>query len=173
MVNHEVFLITSQTESHRSGCIATWVMPASLQQGVPRFCFLSSPLNYTHQLIMESKQFGIQLLASDQYPLLADFGLGSGRDSDKFANQTMMSESPVPLVAHTCAWAVAHLEHSFDFGERVAIIGRVIDQQTEQGKQPLTKNDGFDRLDDEKTALLAKKHKTLAIQSEENWPLSH
>ena len=161
--NHEVFVITANGEPS-SGFIATWVLPASLVPGTPRLLVLASPLNYTTQLIRDSKKFVVNLLADDQSSLIPHFGLLSGKSQDKLASIDHQESDFGPLLDHTCGYAQCLLSKEVDLGERVILIGDV-EHHTVHPKEALTKNHGFGSLPEEIRQQLVEKHRTLGEES--------
>ncbi|MFW7380765.1 MAG: flavin reductase [Oligoflexus sp.] len=166
IVDHEVFAITAHTAAARSGMIATWVLPASIQQGYPQCLFLSSPYNFTHELIMESKRFVIHLLSSSQSALLGQLGLGSGRDHDKLKELAYgLSPEGDIILSDTCGYAVCSVKNSFALDERVAIVGEVLQQKVFADKTALTKKAAFANVSPEIRDRLHAKQKEVAART--------
>ena len=167
LTDHEVFLLTcADNEGRKSGMIATWVLPASLLPDTPRLMFLSSPLNYTHELMLAKGSFVVHLLASDQFGMVPQFGLHSGRAQDKFDNIDMVcSNGGHPIVQGTCGWAECKVAANYDMGERVMVVGEVTSQKCFDNKKALTKRMAFSSLAPEVRNQLAEKHKSLGESS--------
>ena len=170
LTNHEVFLISAQNNGKRSAFIATWCLPASLLPNTPRLMFLGSPLNYTMQLIEESKMFAVTLLAKDQADYLLKFGLESGKGLDKFAEiELEENKFNIPIVKNSCGWSICKLNEIHDIGERKIVLGEVLEQKCFSEKSVLKKKEAFASLDDNSVKLLKAKHKVLGEASRELW----
>lgn len=167
LVDHEVFAITAHSAEARSGMIATWVLPASIQSGYPECLFLSSPLNFTHSLIMQSQRFVIHLLAEEQAELVGQLGLSSGRDSDKLKTVAhSVTKQGDLIIKDCCGFAVCEVKQSFSLAERVAIVGRVLHQEVYSERKALTKKAAFARVSPEILAALHAKQKEIAEKSQ-------
>ena len=173
LVDHEIFLITTAYENERSGFIATWVMPASIQKGTPRIALMSSPLNYSHSLIEKSKKMVIHLLSRPQAPLLEKFGIISGKDHDKFQGVPLDLIHQIPVIQGTCGWARTQVDNIFDIGERCIVIANVLEQRTYPERTPLRKKAAFADLPKAVQKKLAEKHQHLAQQSAHIWPIDN
>jgi flavin reductase (DIM6/NTAB) family NADH-FMN oxidoreductase RutF len=167
-VDHEVFAITAHHEGRRSGFIATWVLPASIQEGYPQCLILSSPGNYTHELILASKRLVLHLLGRDQAELLPLLGLDSGRDHpDKLAKVEgqIVGDHADFILSNTCGYAVCQLQQRFALDEREALVGQVLHQEIVPGASALTKRQAFADLDDESRMRLQEKQKEVAARA--------
>jgi len=166
LVDHEVFAITAHTAHARSGMIATWVLPASIQAGYPECLILSSPDNFTHKLIMESRRFVIHLLSDQQSDLLGKLGLSSGRDVDKLSQVNhRLSSSGDLVIQNTCGYAICEVKEFFTLAERVAVIGRVLQQEFAPELQALTKKAAFTKVSPDIRDKLYAKQKEVAARS--------
>jgi flavin reductase (DIM6/NTAB) family NADH-FMN oxidoreductase RutF len=163
LVDHEVFAVSASAQGRRSACIATWVLPTTLRAQQPQCLFLSSPLNFTHQLIRGSRRFVLQLLSEGQEPLLPRLGLRSGRETDKLeAIDHRITAAGDIILEGTCGYLVAEVQEEFSLSERVAFIGRVLEQRVFTEKKPLKKMAAFNALDPQTRAQLEAKRGQMA-----------
>ncbi len=142
--NHDIFVITAAHDGKESGQIATWIMPATLVPDHPRIVAVISPQNYTHGLIDASGYFIVSLLSDEQYNLVPVFGLYSGRTTDKFHGLGM--DRPVrgiPILKHTCGWALCRIVDRLDSGDRVIYLADIIEQNIHPNRIPLKKAEAF------------------------------
>lgn len=168
--NHEVYAITANTEDGGPcGFTATWVLPASLLPGTPRSLVLASPLNYTTGFIRSGKRLVLHMLASGQAELMAQLGLASGRDHDKFAGIAWQSSAYGPLLAGVLGYEQCRLVHEVDLGERLLLVLERDSGEVFAGKEPLTKQAAFAALPSDKVAALRERHKVLGAESQSLW----
>lgn len=162
--NHEVYLL-SANGSPPSGFIATWVLPASLQSNNERCVVLASPLNYTTELILNSKKFVLHLLSDQQLDLLPRFGIPSGREGDKFSGARVLEDEFGPLVEGVLGYQRCELITTFDLGERILLVGEFKGGEVKAQGKPLRKKDAFSRLDAKIVEELTQKHRVMAEAS--------
>ncbi len=159
LTDHEIYIVTARADGRENGQIATWVMPATLVPDTPRAAVILSPLNYTHELILKSGRFALNMLSDQQAGLVPLFGLLSGRDVDKFDGLALeRSPSGLPLPAGTCGWAECVVAASIDAGDRRLYLADITGQRVYKGRIPLKKSDAFAAQDDEIRDMLIRKH---------------
>jgi flavin reductase (DIM6/NTAB) family NADH-FMN oxidoreductase RutF len=79
---------------------------------------------------MASKAFAIHILASDQRELSDRFAMKGG---DKFAGlECTQGVSDIPLLPHYSACFQCTLEHQYDGGDHIILVGRVVDFEDQQ-----------------------------------------
>jgi len=86
-LDRELWLVTSQARGCRSGLIATSVLQASIVPDLPRVLVSIAQQHFTCELIEHSGSFALHLLGQDDIAWVRRFGLRSGRDVDKLAEQ--------------------------------------------------------------------------------------
>lgn len=170
LVDHEVFALTAVGGAKESACIATWVLPSSIQEAYPECIVLSSPHNYTHELILSSKRFVLHLLAEDQATHLIHLGVDSGRQHNKLKRvpykRAERGNSLYDIVLDGVAgYRVCQLEKTFELDERVVLVGRVITEQLSEGLKALTKSAAFAALSDSDQQILRQKQQEIAAKS--------
>lgn len=147
LTNHELFVIAAAHEAQRSGMIVTWLMPATLVADRPRIVAALSVMNYTVDLIRESGRFLAQMLSETQASYVEHFGGQSGRNRDKFAEVPHQpGPDGLPLLTGCCGWMLCEVVKQLDLGDRVIIVGDVLQQHRESDVAPLRKQHAFASL---------------------------
>ena len=84
-ITYGLYVVTARDGEKRNGCIVNTVVQVA---GEPCQVSVSvSKLNFTHDMIMKTGQFGVAVLEQDTpLPFIGIFGFRSGRDYDKFAH---------------------------------------------------------------------------------------
>ena len=139
LTDRELWLITAAAGDRRGGLIATFVSHASLVPELPRILVAVAKQHHTWQLIEASGAFAAHLLSEQNLELAWRFGLGSGRDLDKFAglaNETAASGSPI--VGGTLGWLDCRVEARLDTGDRTVYVAEVLAAKRLLDSPPLT-----------------------------------
>ncbi|KGF74045.1 hypothetical protein DO97_00600 [Neosynechococcus sphagnicola sy1] len=158
LTDHEIYVITAAHNGHMSGQVATWVMLTTLVTDQMRVTASLSPLNATCELIHQSRCFVVNLLAEGQHQWLPHFGLQSSREINKFAGITpQLTDTGIPILPGTCGWALCHIGHQVDLGDRILYIADVIAQELSPDRTPLRKNAAFAALPADVMQALATK----------------
>jgi flavin reductase (DIM6/NTAB) family NADH-FMN oxidoreductase RutF len=164
--NQEIYIVTAAHGGQVSGQATTWITLASLIPEHPRVTAIISPRNYTFALIRSSGQFILNLLAEGQQDWVSRFGLQSTRDVDKFAGiATQFSAKGIPILPDTCGWAECTVIQTVDLGDRMVFIADVIQQQVQEHRKPLRRQEALATLPLEITQALTAK-RLLDIESE-------
>ena len=147
LTNHELYVVTAAHNGKENGQIASWIFPATLVAGTPRLVAVLSPMNFTYQLIRESRRFTVQLLSANQDDLVPRFGLLTGKSIDKFRGLSLQrTASGLPLLEGTCGWIECTIIDEIDSGDRMIVLAEVVEQQVYPDKYPLRKLDAFMKL---------------------------
>ncbi len=162
ITDHEVFVITAGAARERCGFTATWVMPATLLPGTPRFVIMASPLNHSLTVMRKTKRFVLHMLSENQARVMATFGLGSSATTDKFAGLAWHDHTHGPVLEGTCGYQYCSLIHEVDLGERIVLLGETREGVLNEGVPPLTKQSAFAALDAETVSELKAKHAAMA-----------
>jgi flavin reductase (DIM6/NTAB) family NADH-FMN oxidoreductase RutF len=127
-VDRAVWVVTASAEGKgRSGLLATWVMPSSLDRSMPMVSVSLGRQNLTAELVDASGAFVLHLLRPDQAALALDFGLRSGRDVDKFAGlQVTASATGAPILVDCLAALDCRLLKKIDIADRLCIWAEVV-----------------------------------------------
>ncbi|HEV3006792.1 MAG TPA: flavin reductase family protein [Pirellulales bacterium] len=141
--DRELWLVTAQAGSRRGGLIATFVSHASLVPELPRVLIAVALQHHTWELIESSGAFGLHLIGEEQLDWVWQFGLQSGRDTDKLAGLTFETAvTGSPLLSTALGWLDCRVEARLDTGDRTAYLAQVVAARTIRDAPPLT----FQRL---------------------------
>src|SRR5512141_2064211 len=78
-----IVAITTSANGKRNGLIVNSAQRASLVPAFMRVSMYISKTNLTHELIWASGVFGLHLLRADQWNVVRELGIDSGRERDK------------------------------------------------------------------------------------------
>ena len=121
-------IITVHARGKDNAMAAAWHCPLSFTP--PLFGVSISPKRFTHDLIMEAKEFGVNFMPMEKAELIASVGGTSGREVDKFHRFQMAKGKPrktsVPLLADAYACYECQLVEYKTYGDHVLIVGRVV-----------------------------------------------
>ena len=134
-----VALITVATAAHTNVMTAGWASPVS---SAPPILMVSvAPARFTHDLILEAKEFGVSILADDQKKLSELAGTLSGRKKDKLSLpgfETFASEKiKAPLIKGARAWFECKLHSHHTVGDHTVFYGTVLAIKVDGSKSPL------------------------------------
>lgn len=165
-VDHEVFAITAHHDGKRTASIATWVLPSSIQPGYPECMILSSPHNFTHELMLSSGRFVLHLLAKEQAKHLLALGIESGRNTDKLGSVAHTVNNTKDIILDgVVGYRVCTITKTFQLAERVAVVGKLEQEQLYPEKKALSKKYAFSALSPEERQSLQDKQKQVAEKS--------
>jgi len=123
---HGVYIVTTRTKEAINGMTASWVSQVSLNP-LLLMASIASP-RYTHDLIMESRVFAINVLTRDQVDLGKRFGYKSGRKVDKFAGlEYFAAKTGSPILPQAYAYFDLRLMDTFPAGDHTLFVGEVLD----------------------------------------------
>jgi flavin reductase (DIM6/NTAB) family NADH-FMN oxidoreductase RutF len=97
--------------------------------------------NYTHELILERKQFTISILdKKTPMSLIGTFGFKCGRTMNKMEHVTcIQKETLVPIITdYTVAYIEARLINQLDVGTHTIFIGEVVNADDLTNEEPMT-----------------------------------
>lgn len=131
-LSYGLFVLTSALDGKDSGCI---INTAGQVTTVPnRISITVNKTNYTHDLIMASKQFNISILSEKaDFAPFKRFGFQSGRDVDKFSHYTACKRSQNGLyyiTEGTNGYISGTVEQSIDLGTHTMFIAQVTDMES-------------------------------------------
>lgn len=127
-------IITVHARGKDNAMAAAWHCPLSFTP--PLYGVSISPKRFTHDLIMEAKEFGVNFMPMEKAELIASVGGSSGREEDKFHRFQMAKEKPlktsVPLLADAYACYECRLVAHQTYGDHVWFVGQVVASHFEQ-----------------------------------------
>jgi flavin reductase (DIM6/NTAB) family NADH-FMN oxidoreductase RutF len=142
--SESVTVVTVKKDDKVNAMTAAWAIPVSHRPAL--IVVHIAPQRYTHDLIMEAKEFGLSVLAEDQMEISQHAGTTSGRKIDKFEKGTMKqkpSKVIAPPVLEGCAATMeCKLEKAIAMGDHTIFVGRVVAMERDLSKKPLTLHRG-------------------------------
>ena len=121
---HGVYVITTRLGEKVNGMTASWVAQVSLK---PLLLMVSiAPPRYTHDLIMGSGIFAVNVLKAGQVDLGKRFGFQSGRKVDKFAGlEYEAAVTGAPILPQAYAYFDLKLVTTVPAGDQNLFLGEV------------------------------------------------
>lgn len=134
-----VAIVTVKKGETLNAMTAAWTIPVSHQPAL--VVVHIAPQRYSHDLVVEAKEFGLSILADDQMELAQHAGTESGRKADKFASG-LLKQKPskmigAPVLEGCAATIECKLEKAVAMGDHTIFVGRVVAMETNPKKKPL------------------------------------
>lgn len=127
LLDRELWIVTAAHGGQRSGLVATWISPASIDPQRPMLLAALAPNHCTAQLVLKSGWLAAHLLRRDQVELAWNFARDSGRQRDKLAGLPLRDERlPPPVLADCLGWLVCRAVACCDLYDRWLIWGAVV-----------------------------------------------
>jgi flavin reductase (DIM6/NTAB) family NADH-FMN oxidoreductase RutF len=138
-LDRELWLVTAQDGTRRSGLIATFVNAASIVAELPRMLVSLSRQHRTWELVQASGALALHLLNEQNLEWVWRFGLASGADHDKFAGLPVrQGQTGSPLLDDCVGWMDCRVETSLDVGDRTVYVVQVVESRVHNFATPLT-----------------------------------
>jgi flavin reductase (DIM6/NTAB) family NADH-FMN oxidoreductase RutF len=142
--SESVAVVTVRAGDKINAMTAAWAIPVSQRPAL--VVVHIAPQRYTHDLIMETGEFGLSILADDQVEVSQHAGTVSGRKVDKFESGIMKQKTPkktsTPLIEGAAATMECKLEKAIAMGDHTIFVGRVVALEKDEGKKPLVLHRG-------------------------------
>jgi len=142
---NSVTIISVKTEQEENMMAAAWI--GTVSHAPPQIYVAIHPNRHTHDLIMESKKFGVSILAEDQRELSTYAGTVSGRDENKIDKEKFEffygEKTGVPLIMDALTCLECEVVNHITTGDHTTFIGEIINNITDETKNPLVL---FDRV---------------------------
>lgn len=140
-IDREIWIVTVASGVRRGGLVATWVSQTSIDREHPVVFAGIAPNHFTAELIDSSGAFGLHLITGDQVHHAWNFGIGSGRDRDKFAGvETLAGPTGSPILRDCLAWLDCRVFAVERTGDRNFYWADVADGETVASGSPLTES---------------------------------
>jgi len=137
-LDSEIFVLTAADGDRRNGQIVCWVVPATIVPQVPRIIVGVGRLNYTRELIEESRRFALNLLGRDQWRWVPHFGFRSGREVDKLASVPWeRGHTGSPLLPGVVGYLECAVRSVLDAGAHFFYVADVLEGRLVAGGEPL------------------------------------
>lgn len=134
-----VALVTVATSKHTNVMTVGWASPVSSKP--PILMVSIAPQRFTHDLILEAKEFGVSILADDQKKLSEVAGTLTGSKTDKLAMPEFATfgsaKINAPLVEGARAWFECALHSHETVGDHTVFYGTVLRSTFDESKSPL------------------------------------
>ena len=121
-------IITAQAKGKDNAMAAAWHMPISLSP--PIYAVSISPNRFTYQLIVDSKEFGVNFLPFEQAEKVASLGGSSGQEIDKFQRFGIDRDKPakttVPILKDAYATYECRLLDDREYGDHRLLVGEIV-----------------------------------------------
>lgn len=121
-------IVTASAKGKDDAMTAAWHSFISLRP--PLYGVAVTSKRFTYQLIMESREFGINFIPSEKASLAAAIGGTSGQQIDKFERLNIEKEKPVKTAAPILNDAYAAYEcmllDSKVYGDHIWIVGEIV-----------------------------------------------
>jgi flavin reductase (DIM6/NTAB) family NADH-FMN oxidoreductase RutF len=134
-----VALVTVATTTRTNVMTVGWASPVS--SNPPVLMVSIAPQRFTHDLILQTGEFGVSILSDDQKKLSELAGTLTGARTDKLARpefETFAAETiKAPLVAGARAWFECMLHSHQIVGDHTVFYGTVVRTAFDASKSPL------------------------------------
>ena len=121
-------IVTAQAKGRQNAMAAAWHTPISFSP--PLYGVAVSPRRFTYQLIVDSKEFGVNFLPLEQAELVASVGGSKGEEIDKFHQFDITQEKPVktavPILKNAYAAYECRLIDDKGYGDHRLLVGEVV-----------------------------------------------
>ncbi|HII40982.1 MAG TPA: flavin reductase family protein [Thermoplasmata archaeon] len=108
------------------------------------------PGNRTHDMILESQEFGVNLVAEDQVAAMGFAGHYSKADTDKLSSEAFdtfpAKHIRAPLIRGALLAAECRLVAHYPMGDHTAFVGEVVEFSVGSEKSPVVLHHGSRRL---------------------------
>ncbi len=128
-LSYGLYVLTARDGSKDNGCIINTAVQAASMPNQISICV--NKANYTHDMIMRTKEFTISILSQNAgLELYKHFGFQSGKDVDKFANFTDCrrgANSIYYITEGTNAYISVKVTKAENLGSHTMFVGEVTD----------------------------------------------
>jgi len=121
-------IVTAQAGGKSNAMAVAWHMPISFTP--PLYGISVSPKRFTYQLIIDSKQFGVNFLPFDRAELVASVGGSKGQEIDKFRQfniaRAQSLKTAVPILKDAYAAYECQLVDDRGYGDHRLLVGEIV-----------------------------------------------
>ncbi|HEX76354.1 MAG TPA: flavin reductase family protein [Dehalococcoidia bacterium] len=121
-------IVTTSVKGKDNAMAVAWHSAISFKP--PLYGVSISPKRFTYQLILESKEFGINFVPFEAAELIASVGGSKGGDIDKFRRFGMAKTNPlktgVPILKDAYAAYECKLTDNITYGDHVWVVGEIL-----------------------------------------------
>ncbi len=142
-----VGLITSDGPYGPDVMAAEWTFHISYSPGLIAVCI--RPADATHENIIQTKEFGVSLCASDQSVMSSVAGANTGKECDKVNALKELgfefykaNKIKAPMIKGAAINVECKLVNQFSLGDHTMFVGEVVDASNNPHKEPLAYYNG-------------------------------
>lgn len=121
-------IVTATSRGKDNAMAAAW--HSSISINPPLYGVSISPKRFTYQLILESKEFGINFIPLEKASLVAKVGGTSGQEIDKLELFNVEKEKPlktkVPILKDAYAAYECKLVDNKPYGDHIWVVGEIV-----------------------------------------------
>ncbi len=121
-------IVTAQAKGKSNAMAVAWHTPISFSP--PLYGISISPKRFTYQLIVDSKQFGVNFLPLDRAELVASVGGSKGQQVDKFRqfniDRAQSVKTAVPILKDAYAAYECQLVDDRSYGGHRLLVGEIV-----------------------------------------------
>jgi len=121
-------IVTAQAKGKENAMAVAWHMPIAFSP--PLYGISLSPKRFTYQLIVDSKEFGVNFLPFEQAELVASVGGSKGQEVDKFHRFDIAQDEPVktavPILKDAYAAYECKLVDDKGYGDHRLLVGEIV-----------------------------------------------
>lgn len=121
-------VVTARVGEKANAMAAAW--HSSLSFEPPLYGVAISPKRFTHELVLEAREFGVNFLPFEKAEIVAAVGGSTGREVDKFQVFDIAEEKPVltsaPILAEAYAAYECKLVSHHTFGDHTWFVGEIV-----------------------------------------------
>jgi flavin reductase (DIM6/NTAB) family NADH-FMN oxidoreductase RutF len=121
-------VVTARVGEKANAMAAAW--HSALSRTPPLYGVAISPKRFTHDLILEAGEFGVNFSPFERVEIIAAVGGSTGREVDKFEAFKVAEEKPVltsvPILAEAYAAYECKLVSHHAFGDHIWFVGEIL-----------------------------------------------
>jgi len=121
-------IVTAQARGRENAMAVAW--HTSISFNPPLYGISISPKRFTYQLIVDSKEFGVNFLPFEQAGLVASVGGSKGAEIDKFRQFDIARDKPVktavPILKAAYAAYECKLVDDKGYGDHRLLVGEIV-----------------------------------------------
>lgn len=121
-------IVTAQAKGRGNAMAVAW--HTSISFNPPLYGISISPKRFTYQLIIDSKEFGVNFLPFEAAELVASVGGSDGREVDKFHQFNIATDKPVrtavPILKAAYAAYECQLVDDRGYGDHRLLVGEIV-----------------------------------------------
>ena len=140
-----ISFVTAKHGKVRNVMTAAWTSPSSFDP--PLISISIGTSRFTHDLIMKSKEFAINIASVDQMDLAIFCGNTSGKEIDKFKEKRISvrpaKKIKAPLINGCSANIECKVRHYYLTGDHTVFVGETVRYDEDSSKVPLIRFRGF------------------------------